>query len=397
MARPLRVAIDLRPLALESGGGVGLLVQQYVEELSARDVTFVGIADRPVPAGRLPPGIPAWSATGSGGRIRWESLVLPAVLRGIDPPPDLFHATWNHGVPRGLPCPSLLSLHDVIPWRSPRFVPWPRPAWLHRALYRRAVRSSARAAARIVTLSEASRAAIEAILPEARGRIDVVPCAVPRWFQPAPSEAADSFHARFGGPYWLYVGGFDPRKGVDTLLGALAMLRAEGRALPPVVLAGSLSAEGRALRARAETLGLVGAAGPSAAASGRAGAVVAFPGFVPDADLPALYAGASLFIYPSRAEGFGIPPLLAMAAGVPVVAADSGAVPEVLGGAGVVVPAGDVAALAAALRSIRDDPSLLSDLRARGKARAAGFTVAALAARMRAAYERAASGPGGST
>jgi glycosyltransferase involved in cell wall biosynthesis len=393
MARPLRVAIDLRPLALESGGGVGLLVQQIVEELSARDVSFLGIADRPVPAGRLPPGIPVWSANGSGGRIRWESLVLPAVLRGLDPPPDLFHATWNHGVPRGLPFPSLLSLHDMIPWRSPRFVPWPRPAWLHRALYRRAVRSSARAAARIVTLSEASRAEIEAILPGTRGRIDVVPCAVPRGFGPGPPGAAAAFHTRFGGPYWLYVGGFDPRKGVDTLLDALAALSAEGRALPPVVLAGGLSAEGRALRARAEALGLVSAAGSAAAA----GADVHFPGFVPDPDLPALYAGASLFIYPSRAEGFGIPPLLAMAAGVPVVAADSGAVPEVLGGAGVVVPAGDAAALAAALRAIRDDPSPLSTRRTLGQARAAAFTVDALTARMRAAYERAASRPGGST
>src|SRR5512132_994068 len=142
MARPLRVAIDLRPLALDSGGGVGLLVAQIVEELSARGVSFVGIADRQIPPGRLVPSIPVWTAAGTGGRIRWESLALPGVLRGLDPLPDLFHATWNHGVPREIPFPSLLSLHDLIPWRSPRYVPWPRPAWLHQALYRRAVRSS---------------------------------------------------------------------------------------------------------------------------------------------------------------------------------------------------------------------------------------------------------------
>jgi alpha-1,3-rhamnosyl/mannosyltransferase len=381
MARPLRVAIDLRPLALDSGGGVGLLVAQIVEELSARDVAFTGISDHPLPAGRIEPAIPTWTAAGSGGRIRWESLVLPGVLRGLDPAPDLFHATWNHGVPAGLPFPSLLSLHDLIPWRSPRFVPWPRPAWLHRALYRRAVRSSARAAARVVTLSEASRGEIESTLPETRGRIEVIPCAVPRWFAPPSAEAIAVQQARFGGPYWLYLGGFDPRKGVDTLLDALLALTAEGASLPPVVLAGALRGESRALRSRAEPLG----------------ARVHFPGFVPDAELPALYAGASLFLYPSRAEGFGIPPLLAMASGVPVVAADSGAVAETLGGAGVVLPAGDPAALAGALRALLRDPAPLSDLRARGRVRAAAFTVDALASRMRAAYELAASRPGEST
>lgn len=380
MARPLRVAIDLRPLALDSGGGVGLLVAQIVEELSAREVAFTGIADRALPPGRLLPAIPTWTAAGSGGRIRWESLALPGVLRGLDPPPDLFHATWNHGVPTGLPFPSLLSLHDLIPWRSPRFVPWPRPAWLHRALYRRAVRSSTRAAARIVTLSEASRAAIESELPEARGRIEVIPCAVPRWFAPPSAESAAANHARFGGPYWLYLGGFDPRKGVDTLLDALAALSAEGAPLPPVVLAGSLRGEARALRSRAGPLG----------------DRVHFPGFIPDADLPALYAGASLFLYPSRAEGFGIPPLLAMASGVPVVAADTGAVTETLDGAGILVPPGNRAALADALRALLADPAPLSTMRARGRARAAAFTVDALASRMRAAYERAASRPAGS-
>lgn len=380
MARPLRVAIDLRPLALPSGGGVGLLVSQIVEELSLRDVTFLGIADQPVPSGRIPESLPTWIVSGAGGRIRWESLALPGLLRGLDPAPDLFHATWNHGVPRGLSFPSLLSLHDLIPWRAPRLVPWPRLALLHRALYRRAVRGSARAAARIVTLSEASRRDIEAAIPEASGRIEVVPCAVPRWFQTPSPPAVAALHARFGGPYWLYVGGFDPRKDVETLIDALGALRSRGVNVPPTVLAGTRGGHARRLEARAAPLY------PK----------VLFPGYVPDAELSALYGGASLFIYPSRAEGFGIPPLLAMAAGVPVVAADGGAVPEVLGGAGIVVPAGDVPALVAALEAALADTTSLAVNRARGRARALEFTVDALASRMREAYEQAATRPGGS-
>jgi glycosyltransferase involved in cell wall biosynthesis len=381
VTRPLRVAIDLRPLALDSGGGVGLLVAQYVEDLALREVSFVGISDRPVPPGRLPAGVPVWTVSQAGGRIRWESLALPGVLRGLDPAPDLYHATWNHGVPAGLPFPSLLSLHDLIPWRHPRFVPWPRPAFLHRALYRRAVRSSARAAARVVTLSEASRRDIETAMPETKERIEVIPCAVPRWFgAPAPQSVA-AFHARFGGPYWLYLGGFDPRKGVDALIEALAQLKGRGVTPPPVVLAGALSREGRALRELA--------AARSVPAQ--------FPGFIADDELAALYGGASLFIYPSRAEGFGIPPLLAMASGVPVVAADNGATTEVLADAGIVVPAGDAAALAAALERVLADPASLAPSRAAGRARASRFTVDAMASRMRAAYERAASPRGAST
>jgi alpha-1,3-rhamnosyl/mannosyltransferase len=115
---------------------------------------------------------------------------------------------------------------------------------------------------------------------------------------------------------------------------------------------------------------------------------------VPDADLAALFAGASLFVYPSRYEGFGIPPLLAMAAGTPLIVSDGGSLPEVVGDAATVVPAGDVLALAAALAKAAADPAGLGPAAARGRARAAAFTVEALAARTLRAYERAAGRPG---
>ncbi|MBI4364262.1 MAG: glycosyltransferase, partial [Candidatus Latescibacteria bacterium] len=178
--RHTRVAIDVRPLALGPTTGIGLIISQILEELPGRGMRFVGVSDRPLPPGAGPDGVPVIVAGRPGGRIRWESLVLPRILRSIDPPPDLYHATWNHGIAPGLPFPSLLSLHDLIPWVRPRFVQWPRPAALHRWLYRRAVLDSALRAAAIVTLSEASRRDIAAHLPGAGTRVEVVPCAVPR-------------------------------------------------------------------------------------------------------------------------------------------------------------------------------------------------------------------------
>lgn len=378
MTVSLRVAIDLRPLALESSGGIGLLVSQLLEEVPRRGVSYVGVSDRPVPAGRVPATIPVTVGGPSGQRIRWEGRVLPRLLRGLDPPPDLFHATWNHGVPAGLPFPSVLSLHDLIPWRLPREVPWPRPAWLHQAIYRSSIRSSARRAAAILTLSEASRRDIAAHIPDAAPRVEVVPCAVPHWFGPAAPARVTENRSAFGDPYWLYVGGFDPRKGLFALLAAMAAAFPEGNG-PALVLAGGANEHRRACEATAAAL--------------RVNAI--FPGYVPDEDLAALYAGAALFVYPSRYEGFGIPPLLALAAGTPCVTTDGGALPEVVGDDAVIVPAGDVKALARALGDAAADPAPLRAMAAKGRARAARFSLDALGERTTRAYERALGRPAG--
>lgn len=383
MPRPLRVAIDLRPLALDHVTGVGQMILQILEELGTSGVTFTGLSHHPVPEGRLPAGVAVLHRAGPGGRIRWESGVLPRLLRAVEPAPDLYHATWNHGVARNAPVPSVLTVHDVIPWIHPELVPWPRPAWLHRSLYRGAVRAAVRRAARITADSEASLRDLAARVPDAAVKADVVPVALPRWFRPEPSSA-EAARARWGGgkPYWLYLGGFDPRKGIRDLLEAMSLARSgtDSVPFPPLLLAGS--------------------PGPLAAeygALGRAaGLDVRFPGFVEDRALPTLFAGASLFLYPSRYEGFGIPLLFAMATGTPVVASDAGSIPEVLGGAGILFPAGDRRALGALLRDAARDPSALYEAGARGLDRARSFTPERLGERMLRVYERAASRPGGS-
>ena len=374
MSRPTRVAIDLRPLARGPSTGIGLILTQLLEELGPRGYTFVGVTDRPLdPATGIPGSIEVHASGSAGARIRWEGRVLPRILRSIKPAPDLYHATWNHGVPRGVPFPSLLSLHDLIPWVAPRLVPWPWPSALHRALYRHAVSGSARNAAVVVTLSEASRADIVARIPDVARKIEVIPCAVPRWLKPAPAEAAASWRARFGGPYWLYLGGFDPRKGVDVLVEAMAIAFRDARRAPALVLAGAVNELATRL----------------ARSAGERGVRVALPGYVPDQDLAALLGGAALFIYPSRYEGFGIPPLLAMAAGTPALVSDIPALREVVGDAAILFPSGNPGALASRLAEAARDPSSLAPLARRGLERAARFSVGAMAERMIRAYERA--------
>jgi glycosyltransferase involved in cell wall biosynthesis len=376
VTRELRIAIDLRPLALDSVSGVGAVTAQILEELDGEGVAFMGVSDRPVPQGRVPATVPVAVGAGAGGRIRWEWRVLPALLRRFDPPPDLFHAAWNHGVPQGLPFPSILTIHDLIPWRYPRDVPWPRPALLHRILYRRALSSSAREAAAIVTVSEASRRDIEALLPRVAPKVEVVPNPLPSWF--APAERADGLpeQARFSGgqPYWLYLGGFDPRKGLQTLLTAMAEAFPDRSLAPVLVLAGARNAYASEVEATAAALVL------------RA----QLPGYIPDEGLPSLFSGSSLFIYPSVHEGFGIPLLFAMASGIPIVASDGGSIPEVLGDAGLVFPAGDARALAAILARAAADPAFLAPYAARGPERAHRFSAREFGERMLRAYGRAA-------
>jgi len=379
--RPIRVAIDLRPLARGPATGIGVILSQILEELTPRDFRFIGVSDRPAEPGAVPESIEVLVSGSGVGRIRWEAAELPRILRAIDPPPDLFHATWNHGVPDRLPFPSLLSLHDVIPWIMPGLVPWPKPALLHRWLYRRAVRASARRASAIVTLSETSRRDITSRMPEAASRIEVVPCAVPGWLRPATEGEIAASRSRYGGgPYWLYFGGFDPRKGVEILIEAMARAFPEGRGAPALVLAGTRHPLADRLARMADAGGL------------RAH----WPGYLPDSELAALLGGAELFIYPSRYEGFGIPPLLAMALGTPCVVSDAGALPEVVGEAATLFPSGDVAALAERLRAAARDPGALAARSRLGKERAARFKVGLLAERMTRVYEAAAARRGGS-
>ena len=375
MPRPTRVAIDLRPLSRGPSTGIGLILSQILEELPRHGFEFIGVSDRPVDSAAVAETIEVRAGRASGGgRIRWETRELPGILHSIQPAPDLYHATWNHGVPPGLPFPSLLSLHDLIPWVAPALVPWPRPAVVHQWLYRHHVRASARNAVAIVTLSEASRGDIVERMPEVASKIEVVPCAVPRWLGPASQDAIASARARFGQRYWLYLGGFDPRKGVELLVEAMAIAFPEGKGAPALVLAGSVNRLATDLARSAADRGIH----------------VTLPGYVPDSNLAGLLGGAELFLYPSRHEGFGIPPLLAMAAGTPCVTSDIPAIREVVLDAAVLFPSGDAQALASRLAGAASDPASLAPLGRLGMERARRFSVEAMTERMIRAYGRAA-------
>ncbi|MFQ3661823.1 MAG: glycosyltransferase family 1 protein, partial [Chloroflexaceae bacterium] len=158
-------------------------------------------------------------------------------------------------------------------------------------------------------------------------------------------------------PYFLYIGTIQPRKNLTRLIEAFAHAGPDDALL---VIAGRRGWLSEPIVRRVAELGLTNR--------------VRFPGYVPDADLPALLSGALAFVFPSLYEGFGMPVLEAMACGAPVLTSTTSALPEVAGDAALLVDPCDTDAIAAALRRLAADAPLRASLRARGLVRAADFT-----------------------
>lgn len=246
----------------------------------------------------------------------------------------------------------------------------------------RALDDVARRAAVIICISEFTEAALLRRFPAAAGRTRIVPQGIGGQFRPAPAERVAEFRGvrDLRSPYVLFVGQISARKNLKVLIDAFAGLHARR------------SAAGSPLDLDLVLAGPVQTAGDEIVAAARATPVagrVRFLGFTSDADLPALYTGAEAFVFPGKAEGFGMPPLEAMACGCPVIAARAGANPATVGGAGVLFDPDDPADLAAAIEGmvVRRDGR---DARiAQGLQRAALFTWRETARRTVAAYRDA--------
>ncbi|MFW6107336.1 MAG: glycosyltransferase family 4 protein [bacterium] len=295
-------------------------------------------------------------------RILYEEWGLPRRLKGF----DLFHAP-GYVAPR-LPIPTVLTVYDLVALRHPRLAR--RTNAIH---YRWRLPRAASRAARILVPTESVAADVVEFLGVERQRVRVVPLGVEAHFRPPSREQRASARTRYhlDRPFLLFVGNLEPKKNLSTLIRAFARLRAGG--LPhELVIAGKRGWRCRDVLRLPARLGLADS--------------VRLIGYVAESDLPALYGASELFVFPSLVEGFGLPPLEAMACGVPVVTSDAPALVETTGEAAVHVPARDAEGLAEAIRALLADPERRGTLREAGLAHAAGFTWAAAAAATRAVY-----------
>lgn len=272
--------------------------------------------------------------------------------RGLGPAPtdaDVIHAPTLL-VPPKRRAALVVTIHDVVPWIHPETLT-PRGLGFHRRMGRRA----ASEADLIVTPTVAVADQVRDILAP-RGEV----VAVHPGFSSdltVPDDAHERRHRCVGdGDYLLFVGTAEPRKGLDTLLDALSESALAGQSL---VVVGPRGWGGVDVREDAAARGVEDR--------------VTVTGRVDDADLASLYAGASLVVMPSRAEGFGLPVLEAMTLGVPVVTSDDPAMREVGGEATQIFPVGDPTALAAAIVRVLGDAGLRAQMIEAGRMRAKDF------------------------
>jgi glycosyltransferase involved in cell wall biosynthesis len=368
----MRVLLDLTALLPEPTGVDTYLRRLPIElgkvDRETRYTVFVNAEDRALLDGELPPNfsVRAASARARPARIVFQQFALPVAAHALAA--DVVHSP-SFILPlldrRGR---HVLTIHDLTSFSLPET----HVALRRSGPYRRAVLASIRRASRIVVPSQAVADELRGLVPELDApRVEVIPHGIGPEFTPGAASRARALAARLALPdrYLLYVGTIEPRKGLDTLLDAFARISSNP---PDLVVAGRLGWKYDDLLARIRAW-----PGP-----GR----VRLLGYVDAADLPALYAGAAAFVYPSRSEGFGFPPLEAMASGTPTIATDTSSLRENLRGAAELVPPGDAAALADALRRLLDDEQLRSERRAGGLERAAQFRWEATAARTLRCY-----------
>jgi alpha-1,3-rhamnosyl/mannosyltransferase len=291
-----------------------------------------------------------------------QHAAMPALARRLRL--DLLHSPYFIKPYLGLPCPSVVTIYDLIGRRFPQTL-----SRRGRLLYRAAMGLAVRSSAAIITISESAREDLaSAYRPSAP--VTVTPLAADRQFHPRHAAEIASLRERYGLPasYLLYVGSNKPHKNLERLVLAWDSLRGRGQgpgvgaaeAGVGLVIAGHEARRDDPLRRLLVERGL-------------GGSVRLLPNLA-DADLPALYSGALLFAFPSYYEGFGLPPLEAMACGAPVLCANLSSLPEVVGDAALTVDPYSVEAIAAGLARLLHNPALRRELSARGQRRAREFS-----------------------
>jgi len=301
----------------------------------------------------------------------WDQVELPLLLERWGA--EVYH-TPVLPVPVVRVCPTVLTLHDAIPAATPNLC---SPSF--RSFFDRWIDPSLRVTDHVVTVSEAARSDILSHLGVPPDGISVVYQSIPRAFFKTDDRAVAAVRERhrLSGPYVLFVGSLEPRKGPDRLIATFGRV-AQGHPDVTLVLAGSRADPAYPLEAMVRDAGV----------SGR----VRLLGYVDDGDLPALYAGARAFVFPSRAEGFGLPVLEAMAAGTPVAAADIPALRESAGDAALFADPDDETALARAVETLLTDGPQRAALIEQGRRRARSFSPDRQAREMTALYRRVADG-----
>ena len=290
-------------------------------------------------------------------KVWFEQASFPRACQGM----DMAHVPY-FAPPLYPSIPTVVTIHDLIPLILPAY----KGSLLVR-LYTRLVSIAAQHAQAIITDSGSSKRDIINLLKMPEERVHTIPLAADDRFKPeVGTSELDQVRQKYSLPqaFILYLGGFDQRKNMKTLFQGFRGLRERLGDKYPLVLAGTLPSKDTPFfphpRRLAEEAGVSDG--------------VRFIGWVPEEEKPALYSLATLFLYPSLYEGFGLPPLEAMASGTPVIASHASSLPEVVGDGGVLVDPQEPEAWAEAMVAVLTSPQKREEISAKAVEQAQKFS-----------------------
>jgi glycosyltransferase involved in cell wall biosynthesis len=380
----VKVAIDIRRM---TDFGVGTYIRNVVRALGRQDrqtkYFLIGSPEKVKEIGPLPANFHTIPLLEPDTTLRGY-LEFRTILKRLGC--DLVHIPHLFWLPRSLPCPYVMTVHDLLEhmsrpqgasalWRS-----------LHFALTRRVLKR----AARIFAVSQYSKGEIEKLFRIPSGQIEVIYNAIDeRFLRGHASEAdrqliAERYLVNY--PFLLYAGRISPHKNLVRIIEAFSALRSE------------LEKEQRLLNLKLIIIGDDLSGHPDLRRTVIRSGVqndVRFLGFVPIEVLRIFYDAAKVFVFPSLYEGFGLPPLEAMAHGTPVVTSNVTSLPEVVGKAAVLVNPENVFEIMHAIHRVLVDEPLREKLKERGYEQSKGFSWDDSARRILTAYEKLADGKRG--
>jgi glycosyltransferase involved in cell wall biosynthesis len=285
-----------------------------------------------------------------------EQLRIPLDLRREKI--DLFHAP-HYVLPALIPCKAVVTIHDCIHLRFPQYL----PSRFGYAYARTSMWIATHRSTRVLTVSEASKRDILKYFHVPQHKIDVIYNGIDERFgeTPSPDEVLRVRERyQLNDPFVLYAGNIKPHKNLERLIEAFHLLRRNGHDTVKLLIIGDEISKYATLRRAVHKYKLH--------------KHVRFFGFVPDKTLAVLYRLARVFVFPSLYEGFGLPPLEAMASGTPVITSNVSSLPEVVGDAALLIDPYEPAAIAQAMHRVLTEPSLREDLRRRGLLRVKDFS-----------------------
>jgi glycosyltransferase involved in cell wall biosynthesis len=378
----MRVAIDYTA-AIYQSAGVGRFVRSLVKalaEIDRQNEYVLVYADPPRGVSPRLPEAPNFTARrvpvpDRALTILWHRLGLPLPIDLITGRVDVFHSP-DFVLPPVLRAAKVLTVHDLAFLLHPECADAGLRDYLERAVPRSVARADF-----VLADSENTKDDLICLLGVPPEKIEVVPGGVDREFAPVEDGARrqDMRNRISGGhPYVLNVGMIEPRKNLLRLIEAFEIMKSRHDLPHRLVLAGKRGWLSDDIYRRAERSTLA--------------SEILFPGFVSEGDLPLLYGAADLFAFPSLYEGFGLPPLEAMASGVPVVVSRSSSLPEVVGDAAQMVRPESPEELAEAIARVLTDSTLRDSMVVKGLEQSRRFTWEASARRMLDVYRRLAAG-----